>query len=823
MDKQLLSALNNVSVALERLADMLSKKDNKSSATTTALQSNKLDKQLVSIDKGVKQLQSDTKMILKNQEILIKLSKQKPMDKDPIARAADPKQKTNLKDGLKSIMMIAVGVLAIGLAFKLVGGIKFASVIALAIALPLVAIAFEKIAKLKDLKGSQMKNLVLVTVAIATAITLSSFILSMVKPVGIFKLFTAIMIGAMFAAVSLGIGKFLIGLKKADINPMRDWKMLIFLPVVMLAISVAIAASSFALQLVKPVGIFKLFTAILIAAMFGALSFGLGKLIQAFRKTGSIADLAKMAIALPIILVAISISIAASSFFLSKVKPIGLFQFFTALFIAIIFIPISFAIPFLAKAMRGVDLKRIVLLPIMIIALAASIWISSLFFSKTKVIPFGKLVNILAQAVTLAAVSIVLSFAIKVLSKIPIGQIIKGSLAMIIIAGVIMVTSLILSVGKYDKYPKPDWAIGVGLSLAFFGVGAVLLGTQALNPFFYAGLGIIALVAGTVVAVSYILAAGNYEKYPSAKWVGSTVAILGGFGVLLVALAIVSPLLLVGGLALFGISKLIKSIDKTFSEGNFTKYPSQDWIKGVSMSIKGFTKIMTDTSFGDVLKGGLKSFFGGGVDDVAKAILKIDKIFSKGNFQVFPSTNWMMGLSNSVKQYVELAKYLSASGVTSAGGLLGVIFGFKSLADGYEQLAKGVGKLGEELNKVDTEKLMALKNLTGSIVLLSLMDVDQFEAMMDALEDKAQIFIDIMNDLDKAEAEKVEKGKKSAPASTVKTGEKKKGPPPKSMDDVYKVLDAINMKLGNIDKSSSNISVYINEVRGEGGKLKKQV
>jgi hypothetical protein len=66
MDKKLLDALNNLSYALEEIADILSKKDTTAkSATATALQSNDLDKKVTLIDKGVKQLLEDNKKILK--------------------------------------------------------------------------------------------------------------------------------------------------------------------------------------------------------------------------------------------------------------------------------------------------------------------------------------------------------------------------------------------------------------------------------------------------------------------------------------------------------------------------------------------------------------------------------------------------------------------------------------------------------------------------------------------------------------------------------------------------------------------------------------
>ena len=220
-------------------------------------------------------------------------------------------------------MLIAVGVLAIGVAFKLIGKVDFKSVLALAIALPLIAIAFERIAMMKSLTGINGKQLIFLLVAMATAITLASYILAFVKPVGIFQLITSIFIAGMFAAVSYSIGNLFKNIK--DLDPKSAWK----LPIVMVAVAAAIVGASYLLQGVKPVGIYQLITSVFIAAMFGAVSFGLGKLLSSFKDINPVEALA-IGLILPLVMVAVSYAIMYSSVPLSKVQPIGLFQFFTA-------------------------------------------------------------------------------------------------------------------------------------------------------------------------------------------------------------------------------------------------------------------------------------------------------------------------------------------------------------------------------------------------------------------------------------------------------------------------------------------------------------
>jgi len=133
MDKKLLEALNNLSVALEDIADILAKKQSTSS-TGAALESGDLSKNLKEIDAGIKSIKADTQEILKGQKTILEMSRKNSADKKktPMEEiGGDKKQESNLKKGLGTILLIAVAVLAIGLAFKLVGKIDFLSVISL--------------------------------------------------------------------------------------------------------------------------------------------------------------------------------------------------------------------------------------------------------------------------------------------------------------------------------------------------------------------------------------------------------------------------------------------------------------------------------------------------------------------------------------------------------------------------------------------------------------------------------------------------------------------------------------------------------------------
>lgn len=837
MDKQLLQALDNLSVALEKISETLNKKDSKSS-TGKAMESGDFGGQLKEISNGVKKLLADNQKILKNQETILASGKKKETDKKTGVLedvGGDKKKESSIKKGVGTILLIAVAVLAIGLAFKLVGSVDFMSVIGLALAITLVSIAFEKIAKLKiSLKDAFTTSIVLVM--IAGAITISSWIMSLIMPISFAQGLTAVFISLTFMLISQNLTEIFVAAlvyKKLKVSPLAllealvaiaaaitasSWIMQLIMPIsfaqgltaifisitfalisynlhkialgviafkrtgvkakdlveTLVAISAAIVASSWILQAIIPMSFAQLVTAVFISLVFFLISFNLEKIafgVIAFKKTKvKPTDLIMT-------LVGVSAAITASSWILALVMPISFSQAITAVLIALMFALISYVMPELAIGLaimkKYVGESSFYLIPLLYVAISAAITISSWILSLAKPIPFMTLLSILATSIVMAVAAIVLGIAIIILTKMGgISDYIKGGIIVIIIAAAIMASSLILSYGTYEKYPEWEWALGVGLSLAVFGIAAVLLGTQALNPFFYAGLGVTLLVAVTIVAASAILSLGTYDDgaYPSLSWalgVGGSIAAFGvaavllgfqvfnpffymGLGVILlvaativatslifaegkfdvgkfpsvewmlgatgviltmslvaVAIAFLSPLIILGSIAIMAVALTIMLVDKAFSEGSFKSYPSdkwmmgatktilqvglaavglafflpliilgslailataltimlvdeifsegsfksypsKQWIDGVSETLIKWTGLMDSISFGSVVGGAISDFFGGGLTDVAQSIVSVDNILKGGDFKTFPSKEWIGGVGASL-------------------------------------------------------------------------------------------------------------------------------------------------------------------------------
>jgi hypothetical protein len=794
MDKKLLDALNNLSVALESIVEALKSKEGKESksATTEAMTSGNLDKNVLEINNGVKKLLEDNKKILSNQETILKISKSKQSQAVEEKVTFDEKKKIGIKDGLSIILMIAAGVLAIGLAFKIVGKVDFLSVIALSVALPLIAFAFEKISKV-DMDPSRTFSII---TAMALSLTVSSFILSMLKPISITQGVSAIFIAGVFAVVSFGIAKILKAVDGVRISPLD----LIMLPLIMITMSAAIAGSSFFLSKVIPISISQGITSILIAGTFSAISFGLSKLLMSVKKTQVTPDdLFK----LPIILVTMSLAIVGSSYVLQLVKPVGFLQLFTSLMIsltfvalsyslnkiltatknikpndvyklplvlvstavaialssiafagivpitfsqfltaagiAIVFIPMSLSLPLIAFAISKIkDYSKLAMLPIIMGVMSLAIYGSSLLFSKIeKPVPLPTLISIGLMGITLAAIAISMSLAFMVIEKTKLDgkKVLQGSLVILAIATTIMISSLILGVGKYEDYPSLDWVMGVGLSLLAFGVVAVAVGLIASSGAgaVALGLGLLSILAIslTVVATSYILGAGNYSNYPSLTWALGVGLSLFALGITSAALALISPLILVGLVTLVAISSSVVATAAILSSGDYSNFPSLNWAMGVGASLLGFglaagaigAAILLTLGIGYVgLLTGLKA-----IKEIANTVVEVSKILSTGTYGNYPSLGWSLGVGGSLMGFVVASKATSFFGIdtNSIKGIANAVVEVsRILSSGtyetYPGLGWSLGVGGSLLSFATTSKLFGLFGFEeGPIVAIS--------------------------------------------------------------------------------------------------------
>jgi hypothetical protein len=509
----------------------------------------------------------------------------------------------------------------------------------------------------------------------------------------------------MFAVVSYSIGKLMANLK--DVDAKHVWK----LPVVMIGVSIAIALSSVPLSMVQPVGIFQLFTSVFIAAMFGAISFGLGKLFNSVKDIGP-GQAVGLAFLLPVVLLGVATAIALSSVPLSMIAPIGLFQFFTAVMISIVFIPISYALPQIANGIKGIDTKTLILLPIVMVAMAATIWLTSKIFSKIDPIEVGTLFSIVGQALALSLIGITLGYTLKFLSNVGLQSIAMGAIGLVVIAATVFAASKILSLGSYEKYPDIKWAAGVGLSMLAFGAAAVVLGSIAMSGVgslaILAGCGMILVIAATVIATAEILSKGNYTKYPPIEWSGSMALSMAAFGMgsLLLGTLIVGTLgigalaLAAGNVAILTIADTIRETSIRLQGGIYTGGPTKDWAQGIALTLGAFAPVygmIMDASIFDLFKGKTKpEQFVEAIRTITDGILEAGNKFgsTKAVFSGGPTKEWAEGVGLAIGAFAPVYKVLADSkGWFSKGPTVG------EMSKSIEIISQGIVTAANFFNK----------------------------------------------------------------------------------------------------------------------------
>jgi hypothetical protein len=836
MDKKLLDALNNIGDALDMLVDALKSKQEAKSSTGAAIQGGDFGKQLESINTSIKSIKSDTQEILKNQQTLIAISKNKSQENktDEIAGASDPKKESAIKKGVGSILLIALAVLAIGLAFKIVGAVDFLSVISLALAITIISVAFEKVAKLNLSLGAAFRTS-LVLVMIAGAIAVSSWIMKMIVPIGMAQLGTAIFIAATFAALSFSLKNIFIATALFDkLNISK-----VALLTTMVSVALAITASSWAFAFIKPMSFAQGVTAILISVTFAIISMNLGKIAQGvaiFDKmnikpqellkvlvgiaaaitasswilnfvapmsfaqglTAIMISVVFMAISfnmekiidgvlafkrlnvkpmdLLIVLLGIATAITASSMVLSFIQPLSFTKIMTMLSITIVFAVMSYFFDKIAAGIVLIDkmigIGKLFLIPLVFMAISVAITASSHILSKAVPIDFMFMLSILAFSAVLAisvtliglasvllmkmgnvgtyfeaSISIVLlagaiaassqlialgnysvfpgwewsifaglsilTFGLVsfVLNKIGDAKsFFNGSLAMVVIALAIAGISHILSLGNYEDgaYPNLDWALGVGASLGAFGVAAALLGTFVFGPqalVFAAGLAAILGVAGTVVLTSHILSKGNYEggAYPSLRWSLGVGASLGAFslamaflgGIIIASFGIGGAMLLAGSAAVLVVAKTIVSVSKELNKGDFTGGPTKDWASGVAIALGAFSPVYGMLIRNKIIGGVGPTEFSTAIETISKGIVTAAGEFAKSPtvWKNGPPEEWAWGVSAAIEGFAPVYDILLKAAILDKIGIGGV--GVEGFVSAIKAISSGIIEAGE--------------------------------------------------------------------------------------------------------------------------------
>ena len=207
IDDKYIKALSDFTGALEQIVAVLKsqQKNNKADTVNDMLKNvpdtlNNVVNELKKVNSGLAEVKNT------NNEILRKIeSVKKQKESGMFDRIEDPKNKNKIVDGIKVVILIAAGVLALGMAFKIIGKVDFLSVMALSGSIVLMSIAFSKLAENKNLKFSQVLLISAMLPLMALGIALSGAILHSFPKFGL-----AQGLSILFISGALGVASYLL-------------------------------------------------------------------------------------------------------------------------------------------------------------------------------------------------------------------------------------------------------------------------------------------------------------------------------------------------------------------------------------------------------------------------------------------------------------------------------------------------------------------------------------------------------------------------------------------------------------------------------------
>jgi hypothetical protein len=737
MDKQLLNALDNLSNALDMIAESLKDKGGSKSDTTSALQSGNFIEQIKEISIGVQSIKKDTEEILKQQKTILEMSKKKESDKKTGDLESDPKKESSMKKGVASILLIAVAVLAIGMAFKLVGDVNFISVIGLGIAIVLVAAAFEKVAKM-GMTPKEALSASLVMVVLSGGVLVSSILLSKVQALSIKQVISIAAIAVLFHFMAPVIASLIKTMttkqkvKGADGKVTEtegiEWgtliKSIIMVPAIMIGMSLGILVSSMILSKVQPITIQQGITSILISGVFALAAGGIVKLLGAFNKEKiSLADALKAAIVLPLIMVGMSAGIWLSSMILGKVQPIGLMQAVSSILIAAVFTVAAYGMAKIIKTIKDLSPAQAaiaaIMLPLLLPAMSAAIWASSYFLSKIVPISFGQFITALGISLLFVVLSFGISKIIKAIGEMKWSDVPKIPVFFTLISLAIAASAFIFSKSK-EAFEALSWSLmlkilvfGVimGIIAIVFSFAVKIMGNIAWSqviklPIFFT---LLSLAIATSAFIFF-----KAKEYIDGISFMMMIKLL-VFGVVLAIVAIVLAIAvkiinllgnvgdyIKGGLCVIIIAATVMLASKILNYGDYKNYPDWKWTLGVGLSLVVFGVAMVALGLVALTGIGLVAFLAGAplVLVVAATIVATADILAKGKYENKGMLTWAISTALLFGTFVPIIIALGALGL--AGGVL-KFFGaddpFETAKGMLIQIAESIVSVAEILSK----------------------------------------------------------------------------------------------------------------------------
>jgi hypothetical protein len=149
---------------------------------------------------------------------------------------------------------------------------------------------------------------------------------------------------------------------------------------------------------------------------------------------------------------------------------------------------------------------------------------------------------------------------------------------------------------------------------------------------------------------------------------------------------------------------------------------------------------------------------------------------------------------------------------------MSAVSNIEKLAVSFDKLSKSMKSFTDSIKNIDGEKLAAIRSLSTNVIMMSLMDPAQFDAMMDKLEERSGVFADLIKDFESKKTESTKSGgggggggvsyKTAKPGASVKT----------DTQILSQKLDLMNSFLADITSvvgSRGTLKNYLNRIKDD--------
>jgi hypothetical protein len=681
VDARFVSRLDDFTKALEGIVDLLKQDVGKKNVDNVNKMLTNMNDQLGSVVKNMEIVVKAVGRIETKQDQILEEVKaaRKAKEAGVFNEIAEVDNKKKIIDAIKVVTLIAAGVLAMGLALKIIAPVNFFSVIAIGLAIVFISGAFIMVAAATE--GLEIADIAKVSgmmVVMALGLTVSSWALALASTLSFTKAMTIT-----FVAGAMGISLVLMAkaIQKAKIEP-KDYIKFALLPLILPVIALGLAISSLILSRSASLTFGQMVSLVFVAGAMGVSLYLISKALESSKF--QVGDVGKFLL-LPLIIPALAIGLVVASIILKGTASLSFAQMISAIFVAVTVGVLVYLMKPLIEKLKGFNLGQIAQTTLMVAAIAAGLVIASWILTKMSFFTIKQAVELVFTSIAIGLAVLALTPAFYILKNIEHKDMLKAGLNILIAAGTIAAASWIISLGNYDEYPGLGWTIGVGLSILAFAGTIWLLNKMDLSAkeMLIGGLAIIGISA-VILITSLILGEGNYDEYPSLGWsIGVGLSLVAfGTGMMVLGLILTSTggialeFLAAGALATIGVAATIVATSLILGLGNYDNYPDFEWSVGVGLTLIAFGSAM-------MVLGGLIMATGGAAAGamligaiatlaVAGTIVAVSLILGLGQFDNYPTFDWAAGVGLSMVTFGTSMLIL---------GLLGP-FGFLAMAMG---------------------------------------------------------------------------------------------------------------------------------------------